>query len=202
MGGREPLRSGSWRWNGREWVDTNRRARTIWPLLIAVIACLGLLALAAAMVGGRSSSPPRTPASPTSRPSAPTAAPPAAAAAAPKTPAQAPAPPSTAAVRSVGLQVNGACAVGGSCDLEVTVSFPTAGTAQLFSWTLQATDTCTGAVSEVGQGQVTAQAGWNHVIGDSTVSLPAARGPVAIVAVTAAPDRAASPPLRVGGGAC
>ena len=100
------------------------------------------------------------------------------------------------------IEPNGACAAGGQCALEVTVHTTVAGAFNEVSWTIWALDTCSGKMTDIGTGKVTEQTGWNTVIGDSTVTLPSARGPLQVAAVTTAPAAAASPPITVGQGAC
>ncbi|HEX6349381.1 MAG TPA: hypothetical protein VF160_08335 [Candidatus Dormibacteraeota bacterium] len=111
-------------------------------------------------------------------------------------------PAASGDVKSVAIAANGGCAVGGSCAVEVTVKTTTAGAPNDVTWTIKTYDACTGAVADVGTDKVTEQNGWNTVIGDRTVTLPAARGQLQVLAVTSAPATAASPPLTVGSGSC
>ena len=111
-------------------------------------------------------------------------------------------PASSGDVKSVQIAANGGCAVGGSCATEVTVKTSTAAAPNDVTWTIKSYDPCTGTVADVGTDKVTEQKGWNTVIGDRTVTLPASRGQLQVVAVTTAPATAASPPLAVGSGSC
>ena len=110
-------------------------------------------------------------------------------------------PPAAGVIRSVELAPQSPCTPGGTCTIEVTVRFAPAPAPQDVSWTVRAIDGCTGTVTELPGSHVNAQAGWTSVIGDSNLSLPAARK-VSLVAVTTAPDAASSPPVPAGSGAC
>lgn len=186
------------------------RRRLVVPLAAAagllLLAGLGWLVLGAFRghpTAGSSTSAAATPAARASR--APTA-PPAATPAPTPTPRPSGAPtfgPAAAGdVKSVEVKTNGACVAGGQCALEVTVHTTAAGGANVVSWTIRALDSCTGKMTDVGTDKVAEQAGWTTVIGDTTVTLPSARGPLQVAAVTTAPATAASPPLTVGQGAC
>lgn len=201
MGGDRPPDQGRWRWNGREWVDTTQAPAPPWRLIgWGVAVALVLAAILFAVVGRITEAPaPATGLKASSTPT-PTAHPLASA-----TPSQTPAPvppPSTASIKAVTVALNGACAAGGACALEVTVEFPLTTAETDFAWSLAATDACTGTVTPLGDQHVTAQVGWNHVVGDTTVTLPPARGPIRIGATSTSPSQAASAPLQVGSGAC
>ena len=113
------------------------------------------------------------------------------------------APLSQGTVKSVQLAfLNGDCTSGSGCALETTVNFSAAQAPVDYAWTLKVYDPCTTTTTDAGTAHVTAQKGWNHVIGDRTVTLPTAKGMLYIVAVTTSPDQAASPPLAVGQGGC
>lgn len=201
MGGERPPDQGRWRWNGREWVDTTQPKRPPWRLIGAGVAvALVLAAILFSVVGRVTEAPAPTTglkASPTSTPTAGPVATPTPA----RTPVAAP-PASTGSVKAVTVALNGACAGGGACALEVTVEFPLTTAETDFAWSLTATDACSGAVTPLGDQHVTAQVGWNHVVGDTTVTLPAARGPIKIMATSTSPSQAASAPVQVGSGAC
>ena len=111
-------------------------------------------------------------------------------------------PASSGDVKSVLIAPNGGCAVGGQCAVEVTVKTTTAGAPNDVAWTIRSYDPCTGTLSDLGTDKVTEQNGWNTVIGDRTVTLPASRAAIQLVAVTSAPATAASPSISVGTGSC
>jgi hypothetical protein len=69
------------------------------------------------------------------------------------------------------------------------------------SWTLSSIDLCTGRAVPLAASTVAAQAGWTHVIGLSTVTLPASSAQV-LVAITDTPARAASSLAAVGSNHC
>ncbi len=110
------------------------------------------------------------------------------------------APAASGAVSSVQITPQGACTVGSSCALEVSVHFQS-GQAQTIAWDFEIVDSCTSEATQQKGTSVNAQSDWNNVIGDTTLSLPAGH-PLAIVAVTSQPSRAASSPLLLPGGPC
>ena len=202
MGGFEPQGGSNWRWNGREWVDVRRERVFPWRpvgLVAAVLLVLviGFFALSAIRnrtgnSGSTSTLPTAAPATGTKPSAAPSLAP---------QPSAAPA--SAAGVDSITLtRTGGSCQPGSGCELEVSVRFPLTASPQDFAWTIQAVDACTGAITDLGQDHVTAQTGWNNVIGDRSVTLPASKGSLKLVAVTSTPARAGSPPLQIPGGSC
>ena len=89
-----------------------------------------------------------------------------------------------------------------SCALEVTLNFTKAAADTDYAWTFKAFDPCSNATTDVGTGHFTARASWIQIISDRTVTLPAARGQIYVVAVTTSPDQAQSPALSVGQGSC
>lgn len=201
MGQTDPGQQGRWRWNGREWVDSTRPPGPPWRLIGGAVAGLLVLAALAYVALGRLTEPP-APTSGGLAATTPTPSPrPTASASAEATPPPAP-PVATGSVKAVTVAANGPCAAGGSCALEVTVEFPLTTADTEVAWSVAATDVCSGGTTALGTQHVTAQTGWNHVIGDTTVTLPAARGPLRLVATTSSPGTASSPPLQVGSGAC
>lgn len=199
--GFEQQGGGNWQWNGREWVDIRRerssRRRTLGILaVLAAVVVIGLVAFAALRDRSTTDTTATLPA-PTSAPSArPTVAPTAA-------PQPSTAPASAPGVDSITLtRTGGSCQPGAGCDVEVSVRFPLTSSPQDFAWTIQAIDACTGATTDLAQDHVTAQAGWNNVIGDKSVSLPNSKGALKLVAVTSSPARAGSPALQIPGGGC
>ena len=200
VGSFEPRGGSNWRWNGREWVDVRRERSFPWRtvgivavlLVVALVALVGLSILRNRNADNTASGPVSTPVS-TAKPSlAPSVAP---------QPSAAPA--SAAGVDSVTLtRTGGSCQPGGGCEVEVSVRFPLTSSPQDFAWTIQAIDACTGATTDLTQDHVTAQTGWNNVIGDKSVTLPNSKGALKLVAVTSTPARAGSPALQIPGGAC
>jgi Protein tyrosine and serine/threonine kinase len=135
------------------------------------------------------------PAAPGSAPAAPspgTAAPVAALADLP--------PASAGDVLAVTLDVAG-CAAGSACTISVEVTLQPSPNRRSISWTLSSIDLCTGRAVPLAASTVAAQAGWTHVIGLSTVTLPASSAQV-LVAITDTPARAASSLAAVGSNHC
>jgi hypothetical protein len=112
------------------------------------------------------------------------------------------APLAAGTIKSIQLALNGDCAVGANCALETTVNFGAATGPVDYAWTYRVYDPCSATSTDAGTGHVTAQQGWNHVIGDRAIKLPTAAGSLLIFAVTTSPDQAMSPPLSVGSGSC
>jgi hypothetical protein len=131
---------------------------------------------------------------------APATPPPAPLAGAPL-PALADLPPASAGdVVSVSLDVTG-CAPGSACTITVQVALQPAPSRRAVNWTLSSVDLCTGRTAQLATVSVLAQPGWNHVIGLSTVTLPAASAQV-LVAITDSPARAASSLAAAGSNHC
>lgn len=91
----------------------------------------------------------------------------------------------------------GACAAGSACQLHVEVWVQPAGQARGVAWSVKSVDLCSGSVQDLGHGAFTAQPGWTHVASENGFDLPRVKAQ-AVVVVSEAPDRAASPPLVVG----
>jgi hypothetical protein len=170
--------------------------------ILVVAGVLGAFVVSKLMVSsGPAAAPPAVSATPASQaaPPSPRAAPsPTATTATPPTFA----PSAQGTIKSVGLKLNGGCAAGASCALEVTLNFTKAAADTDYAWTFKAFDPCTGTTSDVGTGHFTAKAGWIQIISDRTVTLPASRGQLQLLAVTTSPDQAQSPALTVGQGSC
>jgi hypothetical protein len=110
-------------------------------------------------------------------------------------------PPASAGdVLAVTLDVSG-CAAGAACTISVEVMVQPSPSRRSVSWTLSSIDLCTGRAVPLAASSVPAQAGWNHVIGLSTVTLPASSAQV-LVAITDSPARAASSLAAVGSSHC
>jgi hypothetical protein len=86
--------------------------------------------------------------------------------------------------------------------VDVAVSFLPASTRVQFAWTLKVFDRCTGASADGGSGGYAAPRGWNRVVVTTPVSIPAEARNAAIVAVTTAPEVAASAPVELAPPAC
>jgi hypothetical protein len=173
--------------------------------IVVVPAAPGTHASAGAGSGTQSTStslPGSAPGTPGAIPPAPGAAP-GAAAAAPTAPlaALSDLPPASAgAVLSVSLDDSG-CAPNVACTISVEISVQPAGSRRTVSWTLSSVDLCTGRTVALATVSVVAQPGWNHVIGLSTITLPAASAQV-LVAITDSPARAASSLAAAGSSHC
>jgi serine/threonine protein kinase len=100
-------------------------------------------------------------------------------------------PPSAAAgISLVTIDISG-CAAGSACTISVEVTLQPAPNRRNVTWTVDAIDLCTGAPVQLATISVAAQAGWSHVIGLSTVTIP--RTPAQVLfAVTDSPGRASS----------
>ena len=172
-------------------------------LVLVVAGGLGVFVVSKLMVGGGSGPITVTAsASPAARQASPSSAPAASPQPSPRATLPAFAPPAQGTVKSVVLALNGDCAAGSSCALEITVNFTKAPADTDYAWTFKTFDPCTATTTDVGSGHFTARAGWVQIISDRTVKLPATRGQLSVVAVTTSPDEAQSPALGVGQGSC
>jgi hypothetical protein len=90
------------------------------------------------------------------------------------------------------------CAPAGTCSVLVAVDRTPGAPATPAPWTVLAIDRCRGSVVPLGTGVVPAASG---SYGVATVPMPAGRA-LALLAVTAAPARAASTALPIGSGPC
>ena len=171
-------------------------------LVLVVAGGLGVFVVSKLMVNGNGPITVTASASPAARQASPSSAPAASPQPSPRATLPAFAPPAQGTVKSVVLALNGDCAAGSSCALEITVNFTKAPADTDYAWTFKAFDPCTGTTTDVGSGHFTAKAGWIQIISDRTVKLPATRGQLSVVAVTTSPDQAQSPALSVGQGSC
>ena len=112
------------------------------------------------------------------------------------------APSAAGTVKGVALKTDGACAIGSTCTVEVQVMFQPQSSTHDVNWTFKIFDRCAGTTTDQSGGTVSAQAGWNLTISDTTFALPSAKGQLAIVAISTSPDRAASQPVLVGPDGC
>jgi hypothetical protein len=186
-----------------------RRDGPNWILIGGVIAIVLLVALGGyfgrgLLLGGTGSGTAGSPASPSSA-SSPKTSPkssPSAVASAP--PGQVPvfAPAAAGSVKSVALKANSAaCAPGSSCTFNVVITFAVAGASHDVTWSFKTVDLCTAKVTDFSGGLITADGTWNTTDGNTTISLPAARGQLAVVALSG-PDIAASAPVLLGTAGC
>jgi hypothetical protein len=111
------------------------------------------------------------------------------------------APPAAGAIKSVTLKAGDSCAIGAPCTFNVVITFSPTGSSHDITWTFKTVDLCTGKVTDFSGGLITADGTWNTTDGNTTVSLPAARGKLAVVALSG-PDVAASQPVVLGSTGC
>lgn len=112
------------------------------------------------------------------------------------------APAAAGSVKAVNVSQDGACAVGSNCTVQVQVVFNPQPDSHPINWTFKIFDRCSGVAVDQAGGTVNAQGGWNNTIADTVFNLPGARGQIAIVAISTAPDQAASQPLLLGPTGC
>jgi len=112
------------------------------------------------------------------------------------------APAAAGAVKKVTLiPPDGGCTPGSRCTFGVDISFTPTGSPHAVTWTFKTFDPCTYQVSDLPGGSIDAQGDWNLTQGHTSVSLPSAKGQLAVVALSG-PDQAASAPLLLGKPAC
>lgn len=174
-------------------------AATLVALLLAGVAFAG-----ATRVGPRArpSAQPAPPAPVPATPAAPALAAPAAqlASALREVPDYGPA--AAGALLGVTAAAGQPCQAGGTCAVEISISYSAHGAAADFAWEVHAFDRCNGTDQVVERGNFAAPAGWNHIRVVSPARVPAGyRGPVLVV-VTDSPDVAASRPLEIAAPAC
>jgi hypothetical protein len=109
-------------------------------------------------------------------------------------------PPTAAGISSVTVDISG-CAAGSACTISVEVKLQPVPSRRNVSWTLDSIDLCTGTPVLLASVSVTAQPGWSHVIGLSTVTIPRSVAQV-LVAVTDNPGRASSSLAPLGASHC
>ena len=112
------------------------------------------------------------------------------------------APLAAGVIAGIDLRPLATCTAKSSCPLRVTVRFAPAYSGEQVAWRIAVFNRCTGSTSVIARGQVAGAPG-SYVFDSTTPTLPVARS-MAVIAITDAPARAASPPLLVppGGGRC
>lgn len=104
------------------------------------------------------------------------------------------APPAAPGVTRVRAVPDLGCVAGSACSLRVEVALDPTPVARAISWSIVWTDLCDDAPPRgLATAAVPARAGWTEVVGHTEVQAPSGRAP-ALIAVTEAPARAASPP--------
>ena len=112
------------------------------------------------------------------------------------------APAAAGAVKKVTLiSSDGGCTPGSRCSFEVDISFSPAGSRHAVTWTFKTFDPCTYQTTDLPGGGIDADGSWNLTQGRTQVSLPGAKGQLAVVALSG-PDVAASAPVLLGSPAC
>ncbi|QWZ09997.1 hypothetical protein KRR39_09840 [Nocardioides panacis] len=102
-------------------------------------------------------------------------------------------------VAGVLVQKSGSCRPGSPCPVKVTVHLGTGSTGQPVRWRVGASRACHGGMAWSAPTTVTPQPGWRTVFASSSVRVP--RGSLALVALTTAPARVQSAPVRLPGSA-
>jgi Protein kinase domain len=187
-----------------------RRGGPNWLLIGGIIAVVVVLALGGWFVrgllvgsgGGTAGTGGQPHASPSGGTSASPKSSPSAAATA--TPGQVPvfAPAAAGNVKGVALKADSAaCAAGGACTFNVVITFNPTGSSHDVTWTFKTFDLCTSKTTDFAGGLITADGTWNTTDGNTTLTLPAAKGQLAVVALSG-PDVAASTPLKLGTAGC
>ena len=112
-------------------------------------------------------------------------------------------PAKAGAVTGITVRSLAGCARDSTCLVRATAGITPAGQARDVAFVLDLVNRCTGRVRAAGAESVTARPGWTSVYVTIPVQLPKV-GSLAVVALTTAPDRAASPPLLIPstGGSC
>jgi len=112
------------------------------------------------------------------------------------------APAAAAPITSVTIDpANSSCAqIGGSCKLEVDIKFSSVQRGNV-SFIIKYFDRCAGTTQDLPGASFTPP-GFNVVILDKTVTLPAGPKSAAVVAVTQSPSMAASAPITLGADSC
>jgi hypothetical protein len=107
------------------------------------------------------------------------------------------APPSAGDIQGVSANVDGRCAPAALCTIRVEVRLRPAAYVRNVTWTARSMDACTGSSSVLASGEISAQAGWTHVIATRLVRAP--ESPSDLVALTESPAPAASAVVRLNG---
>jgi len=112
------------------------------------------------------------------------------------------APAAAAPITSVTIDpANSSCTqIGGSCKLEVDIKFSSVQRGNV-SFIIKYFDRCAGTTQDL-PGAAFTPPGFNHVILDKTVTLPAGPKAAAVVAVAQSPSVAASAPITLGADSC
>lgn len=104
------------------------------------------------------------------------------------------APPQSGDVLSVTLTPVATCAAGSDCLLRATARITPSSEFRQVDVVIRVVDRCTGVVRAAGSRSVSAEPGWSSVFVTIQSRLPRSDA-LGVVALTTAPDRAASPPL-------
>lgn len=104
------------------------------------------------------------------------------------------APPRAGDILSVTLVPVATCAAGSDCLLRATARITPSSEFRQVDVVIRVVDRCTGVVRASGSRSVTAEPGWSSVFVTIQARLPRSDA-LGVVALTTAPDRAASPPL-------
>jgi hypothetical protein len=166
-----------------------RRRIGAWLLSVAVVVTVVLLEIAflrddiladvdLLLDAGRSGSAPSVAAAPDSIPLVP------------------PAPAAAGIVTGVDLRALGRCTPGAACTMRVQVRIAPGAEPQTVTWSIRIVDRCTGVVETVPGGSVVVPPGAEQAVVVGPVALP--QTAAAVLAVTARPAAAASPPVLVG----
>jgi hypothetical protein len=111
-------------------------------------------------------------------------------------PVVAPAPPTAGAVTAVDLRTMGPCAPGQACEARVQVRLRPGSEPQTVDWAFHVVDRCTGAVVVLPGGTVTVPPNGDRADAIDALALPPGDA-LAVLALTGAPDTAASAPVSV-----
>ena len=107
-----------------------------------------------------------------------------------------PAPAAAGIVTGVDLRALGRCTPGAACTMRVQVRLEPGTEPQTVTWSIRVIDRCTGAAETVPGGSVVVPPGAEQAVVVGPVALP--QTAAAVLAVTALPAAAASPPVLVG----
>jgi hypothetical protein len=111
-------------------------------------------------------------------------------------PVVAPAPPTAGAVTAVDLRTLGPCAPGQACEARVQVRLRPGPGPQTVDWAFQVVDRCTGTAVVLPGGTVTIPPNGDRADAIDALALPPGDA-LAVLALTGAPDTAASAPVSV-----
>jgi hypothetical protein len=139
-----------------------------------------------------------------SAPAGPTARPPSGATTNPaSSPVPAPvptfAPLSAGSIQGIDAAATTSCAPGQTCTFNVKVHMTPAHQTHTVSWSFKLFDTCTSGQQDAPGGTINADGSWILTDGNTSVTVPASKGQVAVVAIAQnLGDTAASKPIMVG----